>query len=348
MSQSHRIVGLGNPLLDISAVTPQAFLEKYGLRLNNAILAGEEQKELYEEMARTFPCAYLAGGATQNTVRAAAWALREPGAVAYFGAVGNDEYAQRLRTALENAQVANYYQSTPEHPTGTCACLIQGKERSLVANLGASIHFQLSHLEAHIDALRDAQVIYSSGYFYTSSPSGAIRTAQYAGETGKTYSTNLAAEFIVETCKDTFDAVLPYSELVFCNDSEMRKYGQVHGLLDLPLVALAQALADLPQSIPRPRKVIVTCGAEPTIVATSHQPALKYPVPPIDPSLIVDTNGAGDSFVGAFLAEWVRGGDLARCIAAGHYLAGEVIKREGCVLPDQPCSDFPVLPGESA
>jgi len=348
MSRSHRIVGLGNPLLDISAVTPQAFLEKYGLRLNNAILSGEEQKGLVEEMMKTFPCAYLAGGATQNSMRAAAWVLGEPGAVAYFGAVGNDEYAQRLRTVLDNAQVTHYYQVTPEHATGTCACLVQGKERSLVANLGASLHFQLSHIQEHMDALRDAQVIYSSAYFFTSSPPSAIHTARYAGETGKTYATNLAAEFIVETCKDTFDAVFPYAELVFGNDSEMRKYGQVYGLPDLSLVALAQALADLPQSIPRPRKVIVTCGAQPTIVATTHQPALKYPVPPIDPDLIVDTNGAGDSFVGAFLVEWVRGGDMARCVAAGSYTAGQVIQREGCVLPDQPRTDFPVLPGESA
>lgn len=341
-------MGLGNPLLDISAVTPLAFLEKYGLRLNNAVLAGPEHRELYEEMMKTFPCAFLAGGATQNSIRTAAWALREPGAVAYFGAVGTDDYANRLRAALDSAQVTNYYQSTPEHPTGTCACLVSGKERSLVANLGASIHFQVSHLQAHMQALQGARVIYTSGYFFTSSPQSAVLAAQYAGEHGLTFGTNLAAEFIVETCKDTLDAVLPYTELVFGNDSELRKYGQIHGMQDLSLVALAQALADLPQSIPRPRKVIITCGSEPTIVATTHQPALKYPVPVIDSSLIVDTNGAGDSFVGAFLAEWVKDSDIARCIAAGNYTAGEVIQREGCVLPDQPRTDFPTSEGVPA
>ena len=56
----------------------------------------------------------------------------------------------------------------------------------------------------------------------------------------------------------------------------------------------------------RPRIVIITQGAEPTIVATC-QPGQEatielFPVDPIDHAKIIDTNGAGDSFVGAFFA----------------------------------------------
>ena len=42
---------------------------------------------------------YVAGGATQNSIRAAQWLLQVPGATAYFGAVGKDEYAEKLREA---------------------------------------------------------------------------------------------------------------------------------------------------------------------------------------------------------------------------------------------------------
>jgi len=41
---------MGNPLLDISAVVPMELLDKYGLTLNNAILAEEKHAPLYEEM----------------------------------------------------------------------------------------------------------------------------------------------------------------------------------------------------------------------------------------------------------------------------------------------------------
>ena len=42
---------------------------------------------------------YVAGGATQNSIRAAQWLLQVPGATAYFGSVGKDEYAEKLRDA---------------------------------------------------------------------------------------------------------------------------------------------------------------------------------------------------------------------------------------------------------
>ena len=42
---------------------------------------------------------YVAGGATQNSIRAAQWLLQVPEATAYFGSVGKDEYADKLREA---------------------------------------------------------------------------------------------------------------------------------------------------------------------------------------------------------------------------------------------------------
>lgn len=50
----------------------------------------------------------------------------------------------------------------------------------------------------------------------------------------------------------------------------------------------------------------------------------------IDKSTIVDTNGAGDSFVGAFFAALIQGKSVADCIRAGNHLAGIVITKSGC------------------
>ena len=41
-SLDYCVLGMGNPLLDISADVDQAFLDKYGVSLNNAILAEEQ------------------------------------------------------------------------------------------------------------------------------------------------------------------------------------------------------------------------------------------------------------------------------------------------------------------
>lgn len=65
------LLGLGNPLLDISAATGDDFLKKYDLEPNNAILAGDKHMAMYEEMAKMTNVEYTAGGATQNAMRVA-------------------------------------------------------------------------------------------------------------------------------------------------------------------------------------------------------------------------------------------------------------------------------------
>lgn len=56
MSQSTKIslVGMGNPLLDISAEVPDAVLTKYGLEPNNAVLAEEKHMPLYKELVDSY------------------------------------------------------------------------------------------------------------------------------------------------------------------------------------------------------------------------------------------------------------------------------------------------------
>lgn len=48
------ILGMGNPLLDISAHVDQAFLDKYGITLNNQILAEDKHQPMYQEMTEKF------------------------------------------------------------------------------------------------------------------------------------------------------------------------------------------------------------------------------------------------------------------------------------------------------
>ena len=42
---------------------------------------------------------YIAGGATQNSIRVAQWMLQVPDASSYIGCVGNDHFATKLREA---------------------------------------------------------------------------------------------------------------------------------------------------------------------------------------------------------------------------------------------------------
>ncbi len=88
--------------------------------------------------------------------------------------------------------------------------------------------------------------------------------------------------------------------------------------------------------------MVITQGSQATIVAVggadgaSAPGAGTYAVPAVNKAEIVDTNGAGDAFVGGFMSAYIKGQPLARCVDAGHYVAGVVIRRSGPTYPDVP------------
>lgn len=63
MTESNKIalVGMGNPLLDISAEVPDSVLTKYGLEPANAILAEEKHMPLYKELVDSYEVRRLPG-----------------------------------------------------------------------------------------------------------------------------------------------------------------------------------------------------------------------------------------------------------------------------------------------
>ena len=127
------LFGMGNPLLDISANVDDAFLMKYDLKLDTAILAEEKHQSLYQDMIETYKdnVQYIAGGATQNSMRVAQWMLKHlqpekygPNSVAFMGCVGpNDEYGNVLEQCATKDGVFVHYmkETTKNTPTGTCA-----------------------------------------------------------------------------------------------------------------------------------------------------------------------------------------------------------------------------------
>ncbi|CAO2826709.1 unnamed protein product [Amaranthus hypochondriacus] len=91
------LLGMGNPLLDISAVVDDEFLNKYEIKLNNAILAEDKHLPMYEEMNEKFKVEFIAGGATQNSIRVAQWMLQKPGATSYMGCIGKDKFGGEMK-----------------------------------------------------------------------------------------------------------------------------------------------------------------------------------------------------------------------------------------------------------
>lgn len=104
---------------------------------------------------------YIAGGAAQNAARCAQYVL-PVNSTAYFGCVGEDDLADQQRAANEREGLRSVYEINRDTPTGSCAVIITGHQRSLCTNLGAAEKFT----KAHLESAEAQELIRKAKYFY--------------------------------------------------------------------------------------------------------------------------------------------------------------------------------------
>ncbi|NP_001312423.1 adenosine kinase 2-like [Nicotiana tabacum] len=331
------LLGMGNPLLDISAVVDQDFLNKYDIKPNNAILAEEKHLPMYDELASKSNVEYIAGGATQNSIRVAQWMLPFSGATSYMGSIGKDKFGEKMKNNAKDAGVnVHYYED--DAPTGTCAVCVLDGERSLVANLSAANCYKVDHLKRPENwaLVEKAKFYYIAGFFLTVSPESIQLVAEHAAANNKIFSMNLSAPFICEFFRDPQEKALPYMDFVFGNETEARTFSKVHGWETDNVEEIALKISEWPKASETHKRItVITQGADPVVVAENGKVKL-FPVIPLPKEKLVDTNGAGDAFVGGFLSQLVQGKPVEDCVRAGCYASNVIIQRSGCTYPEKP------------
>lgn len=291
-------------------------LEKHELGADNAILAEGKHKKVFEELAELQPD-YIAGGSVQNSLRVCQWIIQQKDVAVFFGAVGTDENAEILETRARSDGVNVRYQKKSDHETGKCAVLITGKHRSLIADLGAANHFSVDHIqdEENSKIVQNADFYYISGFFLTVSPPSIMSVAKIASERQKPFIMNLSAPFISQFFKEPLMAVLPYVNILFGNESEALTFAKEHELGTENLKEIGRKLVNFHTSN-KSRVVVLTQGHDPVLLF-ENDTIREFPVIELKECDIVDTNGAGDAFVGGFLAQLIQGKTYDDCIQCG-------------------------------
>jgi len=222
---------------------------------------------------------------------------------------------------------------TDEIATGRCAVVTHNKERTLCANIGASAKYPTSAFEENKAAFMKASIIYSTGFFITSNDECLRKVCDLATEMNKPMAFNIAAVFLMFIAKESVDYCIEHADFVFCNEDEGSQYAEMAGLDKSDRVGCAKLIAKSKKSNQmRPRVVIITQGPDSVIVA-EHDPkqpesepwVCKVDIPKLDKEKIVDTNGCGDAFVGAFLAAQVRGKHIIDCVKDGISMSACVV-----------------------
>ncbi|KAF7995633.1 hypothetical protein HCN44_006740 [Aphidius gifuensis] len=332
------LLGLGNPLLDISATVDEDFLKKYDLKANDAILADEKHKPLYDELIEQYKAEFIAGGSVQNTLRVAQWFLEQPHVATFMGCVGKDKYSKILEDKARENGLNVCYQFHETEPTGTCGVMITDKHRSLCANLAAANCFSPLHIKDsdNYKLLEAAKYIYISGFFLTVSPETIQEVAKHAHNNDKVFMMNLSAPFLCELFKKPMMDAYPYVDILFCNETEADTFSKVHEFNTTDRKEIALKMMNMEKiNNKKKRIVIITQGADKVILAKDDSIS-EYEVSKIPEERIIDTNGAGDAFVGGFLSQYIQGKDIEICIKYGIWAGTAIVQRSGCTFEGKP------------
>merc|ERR1712050_519649 len=224
-------------------------------------------------------------------------------------------------------------------PTGVCATLITGIERSLCTNLNAANNYKVEHCQepGNWQVIQSAKIIYSAGFFATVSPDAIKAASAEKAKDGGIYCMNLSAPFLMQVppFKAVFVETLPFVDILFGNETEARTWAETEGWETTDVEFIATRLSLIPSAKGTKRTVVITQGCDDTVVCMGGH-VKKYPVIALPKEKLVDTNGAGDSYVGGFLAALSKDLPIIECCKAGAYSASVIVQHSGCTFPATP------------
>ncbi|OBX78831.1 adenosine kinase [Faucicola atlantae] len=332
------IVAIGNALVDREYRLTDTELQNTGLVKGNMTLASRaDQQTLLDRLAnmQLHPVKQASGGSAANSAYAAACLGSD---TFYACRVGDDDAGQFYLADLNTAGVATSNQSIAfGGTTGSCVVLVTPDgERTMQTHLGTSA--EIGRDDIDFSQLSNAQWLYFEGYLAMSATmQPALATLK---DHARAHNIKIVVSFadpsVIKFAREGLDAMLAGGvAAVFCNAEEAQLYTGKHNQRDAAEALLA--VAEL---------AVVTAGAQDTIIArrvstSGHGSDDKkiaselINVPTALVNELINTNGAGDSFAGAFLHGLARGYDLITCGKIASAVAGEVVQTFGARLPPE-------------
>jgi len=236
------------------------------------------------------------GGSAANQ---AVWLAHFGVAVDFIGRVGESDCAEQM-AMFRRSGVEPWLVADQELETGRLVALVDPSgERSFLTDRGANE--ALCEADIPDAPLARADHIHLSGYsFVAASPRGAVRRVmERAGDVPVSVDP-ASAEFLREVGPDNFLAWTRGAAICFPNGDEA---AALTGSVDIE----AQ-MVDLAHHYPL---VVVKRGAEGCEAAAGER-RWRTAAPPVK---AIDTTGAGDAFVAAFLAARLGDSPIEECLA---------------------------------
>ena len=265
-----------------------------------------------------------------NTLWYAKRALGEVWTVEFLSAAGTDPLSEQMLAFIESGGIdTGRVRRIPDRRPGLYMIHLDGAERSFSYWRDHSAARLLAADGEHLsEAMNDASVVYFSGItlaiLSAEDAEGFLNclAAARAGGTTVVFDPNIRPALwdtparmrgAVERAASQATIVLPSF------DDEENAFGDTD-----PGATLSRYMsygAEL---------VVLKNGAGDVLVVDKTNAATIHATEPVTAPL--DTTGAGDSFNGAFLAEYLKTGDITASVKAGQICAADVVCHRGALI----------------
>ncbi|HUZ40038.1 MAG TPA: PfkB family carbohydrate kinase [Acidimicrobiales bacterium] len=251
----------------------------------------------------------IATGGGYNAMSSAA---RQGVSAVYAGRLGRGPFSDIARGSLERDKIANPFERDETHDAGFCVALIDDTgERTFVTSPGAEGSLRSSDLST-LD-VSEGDFVLISGY-NVMYPDSATIVLEWLAKLGDDVVVAFdPSNRVTDIPEENLRWILDRADWILCNEIEAR--------LLTGVVSLVGSVVALGQRTGR-RGVVVRHGASGcTILIRNTEPVHV----PGFVATVVDTNGAGDTHSGVFLAELARGTEPIEAALRGNAAAAVAI-----------------------
>ncbi len=233
-----------------------------------------------------FSEAKITPGGSGNIAAALAWL---GGNTAFMGKAGNDMYGKLYQDDLESSKVVARIQFDTVTPTGFAVCLVEpdGK-RTMLVSRGANDKLTPSEVREGIQELGPSKFLYFPGYSLVNSPQreAVLEAAAMARRGGIRVVFDPGSSNLIQEIPGFVESAVARSDVICANLNEAEE------------LAGGEKVEDYASTLSKKGKlVLVKRGSEGCLLAVEGH------IKSIGGVTVrsVDTTGAGDAFLGAFL-----------------------------------------------
>ena len=309
------IICIGNALVDSLEQIEEFVIDELNLNKARMTLVDKERSNfLLQNMKNPI---YEAGGSAANT---AYWISQLGGNAGFIGKISNDDLGKQFKSSLKDSGLNDYTVfESEDNQTGLCAIFITPDgERTMNTYLGAGEHLSVDDL--HIDAIKEAKILYMEGYLWDkpSSKSAFLNAAKINKESGGLNSISLSDVFCVEMHRDSFISFIADDiDYVFCNEDELNS---------LTLQSYTnESFKYFEEKFPKVKELICTLGSEGAVILKNGE---RHSFEATE-TRVVDKTGAGDFFAAGYLYGLQKGLSVDKSANFANKSAAHVISEIG-------------------